>query len=223
MVSGFRPGRDGSYRMALDDPLDEHEQSERVLEWLRANGAGLIGGIVLGLAAIGGWKWWQQHQQQQQVARADQYQAAINAIEAGDGQGAAKVGALGEGVYADLAALELAASQAEANQGAAAIETLRGIAPGNPAIADIVNQRLARLLIDTDQAEAALALVDNASTPAALQVRGDAQYALGQRDKARESYQQALTRLDLASPLRRVLELKLTEVGGTPARTEAQS
>ncbi|MEG3182974.1 YfgM family protein [Novilysobacter erysipheiresistens] len=209
--------------MAIDDPLDEHEQSERVLEWLRANGAGLIGGIVLGLAAIGGWKWWQAQQQQQQLAKADQYQAAVEAIETGNGEGAAKVQALGEGVFANLAALELAASQAEANQNTAAIETLRGITPGNPAIADIVNQRLARLLIDTDQADAALALLDNASTPAALQIRGDAQYALGQADAARESYQQALTRLDVASPLRRMLELKLTEVGGSADRTEAKS
>ncbi|MGH8083818.1 MAG: YfgM family protein [Lysobacter sp.] len=209
--------------MALDDPLDEHEQSERVLEWLRANGAGLIGGIVLGLAAIGGWKWWQAQQQQQQLAKADQYQAAVDAIEAGNGEGAGKVQALGEGVLTNLAALELAASQVEANQNTAAIETLRGITPGNPAIADIVNQRLARLLIDTDQAKAALALLDTASTPAALQIRGDAQYALGQADQARESYQQALTRLDVASPLRRVLELKLTEVGGSADRTEAKS
>lgn len=209
--------------MAIDDPLDEHEQSERVLEWLRANGAGLIGGIVLGLAAIGGWKWWQQQQQQQQLAKADQYQAAVDAIESGNGEGAAKVQALGEGVFANLAALELAAAQAEANQNTAAIETLRGISPGNPAIADIVNQRLARLLIDTDQADAALALLDNASTPAALQIRGDAQYALGQTEDARESYQQALTRLDVASPLRRMLELKLTEVGGSADRTEAKS
>ena len=180
--------------MAIDDPLDEHEQSERVLLWLRENGAGLIGGIVLGLAAIGGWKWWQGQQQQQQLAKADQYQAAVDAIEAGNGEGVAKVQALGEGVFADLAALELAASQAEANQNAAAIKTLRGIAPGNPALADIVNQRLARLLIDTDQADA-----------------------------ARESYQQALTGLDVASPLRRMLELKLTEVGGNADRTEAKS
>ncbi|GAB2617674.1 hypothetical protein GCM10027191_12060 [Novilysobacter erysipheiresistens] len=190
---------------------------------MRANGAGLIGGIVLGLAAIGGWKWWQAQQQQQQLAKADQYQAAVEAIETGNGEGAAKVQALGEGVFANLAALELAASQAEANQNTAAIETLRGITPGNPAIADIVNQRLARLLIDTDQADAALALLDNASTPAALQIRGDAQYALGQADAARESYQQALTRLDVASPLRRMLELKLTEVGGSADRTEAKS
>lgn len=223
MVPGSRPGRDGSYRMALDDPLDEHEQSEQVLEWLRANGVGLIGGIVLGLAAIGGWKWWQQQQQQEQIAKADQYQAAVNAIDAGDAQGAAKVDALGDGVYANLAALELAASQAAAGQSAEAIETLRGIQPGNPAIADIVDQRLARLLIDTDQAEAALELVDRATTPAALQVRGDAQYALGQHEEARDSYQQALTRLDVASPQRQIIELKLTEVGGTPAKPEAQS
>ncbi len=214
--------------MALDDPLDEHEQSERVLEWLRANGVGLIGGIVLGLASIGGWKWWQHDQQQQQAAKADQYQAVVNAIQADDEQVAAKVSALGDGVFANLAALELAATQAADNQSEAAIETLRGVKsgntdPGDPALAEIVDQRLARLLIDAGQAEAALELVADAATPAALQVRGDAQYALGQHDKARESYQKAMTGLDVASPQRAVLELKLTEVGGTPASTEAQS
>ena len=59
--------------MAIDDLLDEHEQSERVLAWLRANGAGLIGGIGLGLAAIFGWKWWDQQQLQQAHATADRY------------------------------------------------------------------------------------------------------------------------------------------------------
>ena len=48
--------------MAIDDLLDEHEQSERVRGWLRNNGGGLITGILLGLAVIGGWQWWQQHQ-----------------------------------------------------------------------------------------------------------------------------------------------------------------
>ena len=31
--------------MAIDDLLDEHEQSERVRAWLRNNAAGLIGGV----------------------------------------------------------------------------------------------------------------------------------------------------------------------------------
>ncbi|CAG4972948.1 MAG: tetratricopeptide repeat protein [Lysobacter sp.] len=209
--------------MAIDDLLDEHEQSERVLEWLRTNGAGLIGGIVLGLAAIGGWKWWQQHDLQQDLAAADSYHAAVSAIEANDEQAAAKVAALEDGVFANLSALELAAAQVDAGEIDKAIVTLRAIKPGNPAVADVVNQRLARLLIATDQADAALASLADASTPSALEVRGDAQQALGRTEQAREDYAQALAALDVAAPQRQLLELKLMEVGGTPTTPEAKS
>lgn len=209
--------------MAIDDLLDEHEQSERVLQWLRNNGAGLIGGIVLGLAAIGGWKWWQQRGDEQQMALATQYQVALDAVEAKDKAADAKVKALGDSTYHALAALELARSQVDAGQNDAAIATLRSIKSSDPAITEIVNQRLARLLIEAKQAQAALALVANASSPSAMEVRGDAQFALGQLEQARTSYSQALAKLDVASPQRRLIELKLTEVGGTPAKPEAKS
>lgn len=209
--------------MALDDPLDEHEQSERVLEWLRRNGAGLVGGIVLGLAAIGGWKWWEHHQATQEAQAASQYQAAVEAIAAQDKLAAAKVKALDAGPYYTLASLELAKSQVAAGQRDAAIATLRAAKPTEPALGQVVNERLARLLIDAKQADAALKLLGAASTPSALEVRGDAHFALGQRDRARETYQQAMAKLDVASPNRRVLELKLTEVGGTLAKPEAKS
>ncbi len=209
--------------MALDDPLDEHQQSERVLEWLRRNGAGLIGGIVLGLAAIGGWKWWEHHQATQAAQSASQYQATVDAIQAKDKQAQAKVKALDSGLYYTLASLELARSQVAANQRDAAIATLRAARPSDPALVQVVNERLARLLIDARQADAALKLVDGSATPSALEVRGDALLALGQRDRARDTYQQALAKLDVASPNRRVLELKLTEVGGTLAKSEAKS
>lgn len=209
--------------MAIDDILDEHEQSERVLEWLRRNGAGLFGGVLLGLAAIGGWKFWEQRQQQQQYELADQYQSALDAIEASDEQAAAKVDALGASVYASLARLQLAAAQADAGQRDAAIATLKAVSTAEPAIASIVDQRLARLLIDAKQPEAALELLADQDAPVALEIRGDAQYALGQRAAARTSYAQALAKLDVGSPQRRLLELKLTEVGGIPATTEATS
>ena len=209
--------------MALDDPLDEHEQSEQVLEWLRRNGAGLIGGIVLGLAAIGGWKWWQQHQVDQKAQVAAQYQEALDSITAGDAGAAAKVKALDVGLYHTLASLELAKAQVAANQLDAAIATLRAAKSTDSAIAAIVDERLARLLIDAKQADAALKLVAASGTASALEVRGDAQLALGRRDDARKAYEQALTKLDVASPHRRVLELKLTEVGGSPAKPEVRS
>ena len=56
--------------MAIDDLLDEHEQSEKVRTWLKDNAVGLIGGIALGLALIGGWQWWQK--QQDESATGDQ-------------------------------------------------------------------------------------------------------------------------------------------------------
>lgn len=209
--------------MALDDPLDEHEQSERVLEWLRRNGAGLIGGIVLGLAAIGGWKWWELHQATEQALAASQYQAAVDAIAAKEKQADVKVKALAPGLYSTLASLELAKSQLTAGQRDGAIATLRAAKPDEPALAQIVNERLARLLIDAKQADAALKLMLAAATPSALEVRGDAQFALGQRDSARQTYQLALAKLDVASPHRRLLELKLAEVGGTLAKSETKS
>ena len=210
--------------MAIDDLLDEHEQSERVLQWLRNNGAGLIGGIALGLAAIGGWKWWDGRHEQARMEMATQYQHAIDAIDAKDATADAKVKALAEGSsYRALAALELARSQVDAKNTDAALATLQGIKTEDTAIAQIVQQRVARLLIDKKQADAALKLVADADTAAGIEVRGDAHLALGQKEQARTAYAEAMAKLDVASPHRRLLELKLTEVGGAPAKPEAKS
>src|SRR5687767_12267073 len=168
--------------MAIDELLDEHEQSERVREWLRRNGSALILGIALGLAAIGGWQWWQRHQTNRQYEAAANYQAAVDAIKANDKAAAGKVNGLPDGMFRTLAQLELAKSQVQANQNEAAITTLRSIRSEDPALAAIVNQRLARLLIDSRQADAALKLVANGDSLATLEVRGDAQMALGQRE-----------------------------------------
>ncbi|MBT2746687.1 MULTISPECIES: tetratricopeptide repeat protein [unclassified Lysobacter] len=209
--------------MAIDDLLDEHEQSERVLSWLRANGAGLIGGIALGLAAIGGWKWWGNHQLEEHGKAAAQFQAATDAVDAKDKAAAAKVKALPDGMYRTLASLDLAKSQVETDQRDAAIATLQGIKTDDAAIAEIVNQRVARLLIDAKKPADAVKLLDKSTSPMAMEVRGDAQLALGKADLARNDYTAALGKLDEASPRRRLLELKLTEAGGTPVKPEAKS
>lgn len=209
--------------MAIDDLLDEHEQGERVRAWLRQNGAALVGGIAIGLAAIGGWKWWGAQQEQQALAAADQFHATVAAIEAGAEDAPARIDALAEGPYRQLARLEMAASQVEAGDAEGAIATLRAIESGDPLLDEVIAQRLARLLIETGKADEALQLVPATAGAGAAEIRGDAHFALEQVDQARDAYQAALQELDAASPRRGILELKLTQVGGVPAPTEPEA
>ena len=211
--------------MAIDDLLDEHEQGERVRSWLRDNGAGLIGGVALGLALIWGWQWWQQQRGHQREQAGTQYQAAIDNLKAGKlAQARPQVAALPDGTYDTLATMALAKAQLTAGQRDAAIATLRAAKPKDAEMTAIVEQRLARLLIDAGKAKEALALLPaDSRDPETQQIRGDAFSALGQQPQAQAAYAQALTGLDVGSPQRNVVELKLSEVGGMPAKPEARS
>ncbi|TZF91397.1 YfgM family protein [Cognatilysobacter lacus] len=205
--------------MAIDEILDEHEQSRRVQEWLRRNGGGLIGGVLLGLAAVGGWKWWQQREAQAQMRQADTFQTAVDAIDRDGVKAAGRVQALPAGIYRSLAALRLAKAQAEAKDDAGAIATLQRSMPSDTALAAIFRRRIARLQIDSGKAADALKSLD-ATDAASLDLRGDAQFVLGQVDAARDSYRKALAKTDVGSPDRRLIELKYTQVGGVPAQPQ---
>jgi predicted negative regulator of RcsB-dependent stress response len=210
--------------MAIDDLLDEHEQSERVLAWLRSNGAGLVGGVILGLALILGWQWWRGQQSAKAMQAGDDYQAMLKSLEAKDlKQAQGRLAGLADTPYAALAALDLAKAQVDAGQRDAALATLKGATSEDPALEQVLRQRQARLLLDAGKAADALQALQGATEPASLEVRGDAQVALGKRDDARKSYADALARLDVASPAHRLLELKLTDVGGSPDKPEARN
>jgi predicted negative regulator of RcsB-dependent stress response len=205
--------------MAIDDLLDEHEQSERVRNWLKNNGAGLIGGIALGLAVIFGWQWWQKHQVQQAEQANVSYQSALDSIGTADLKKAqAEVGKLENGnAYASLAALRLAKAQVDAGQAEAAIATLRGI-KADQTLQSLVDLRLAKLLTDAGKGEEALKILGDAADSASLEARADALLATGKRDQARDTYLKALTAMDVAAPQRRLVELKLSDLGGTPPK-----
>ena len=211
--------------MAIDDLLDEHEQSERVRSWVRTNAIGLIGGIALGLGAIAGWQWWQGQQQQGRMAVNARYAEAVNRFEAGSlpkDNGRATIDAISKSnpTLGALAALQLAKSQVDAGKPEDAAATLRNLHDLDPDMRAIVRQRLARLLVDADKGKEALALLDDERNPAMLDVRGDAQMALGDRAKAQQAYLKALALVDVGDPQHRLLRLKLIEAGGTPPHSE---
>ncbi|GAB3516845.1 YfgM family protein [Pseudoxanthomonas daejeonensis] len=207
--------------MAIDDLLDEHEQGERVRSWLRNNALGILGGLALGIAAIYGWRWWVAHQAQQQQQAHSTYAEAVKQLEAGAVDKAGALLAGQKGTYATLAALRVAKSQVEAGKVDEAIATLRGI-QAEPSLQSLVNERLAQLLNAGGKHDEALKLLADDDGSAGLELRGDALFASGKRDEARDTYARALAGTDVASPARRRLELKLQEAGGkVPEPAEA--
>lgn len=210
--------------MAIDDLLDEHEQGERVKAWLRENGVALIVGILLAFGAIFGWNKWKDHRANAQQVPGTRYQATINHLDAGKpAEAQAEMEALGEHGYRTLAALHLAKTQVDAGERDQAIATLAAIRESDPALEAVINQRHARLLLDAGKHDEALAVLGDAADGESLQVRGDIELAAGRADAARESYLKALPQVEVGSPQRNVLELKLSEVGGAPAQSEGQS
>ena len=209
----------------MDDLLNEHEQSERVRSWVRSNAIGIVGGIGLGLAAIAGWQWWQGQRLQASMGASKQYADAVEQFAAGrvpTDKGQALLRGLGKdnATLATLAALQLAKTQAEGDKRDDAIATLRGLDTLDPDLRPVVHQRLARLLIDAGKAKEALALLDDERNPAMLDARGDAQFVLGDKGKARDAYLKALALVDIGDPQHRLIAMKLIEAGGTPPHTE---
>lgn len=208
--------------MAIDDLLDEHEQSRRVQDWLRRNGAGLFGGVLLGLAAVYGWRWWQDRQDAQALQAADAYQQVIADVEARGVAAAPRVATLPAGsTFRTLAALRLASAQVEANQRDAALATLRGATPAGGPLREVVQVRIARLLLDAGQHAQALAAVSGDSV-SVEELRGDVLVAQGKRDAAREAYRRALAKAEVGSPQRAMIDLKHVQVGGTPSASSSR-
>jgi predicted negative regulator of RcsB-dependent stress response len=215
--------------MAIDDDLlNEHEQSERVRNWVRSNALGILGGILAGLALIGGWQWWQGQQLKGRMALNERFDETVRVYASGavpQDKGKAALQALADGnpTLGTLAALQLARAQVDAERVEDAIATLRGLDKVDPDLQPVVRERLARLLIDTGKAKDALALLDDERNPAMLDVRGDAEFLLGDRARARASYLKALALVDVGDPQHQLLTMKLIEAGGTPPHTEDQT
>jgi predicted negative regulator of RcsB-dependent stress response len=217
--------------MALE-LMDEHEKGEHVRAWLRQNGSAIVTGVAIGLAGIFGWQWWQRSQVEHRVTAATQYQALTDAVERKEADTVAALAAeLGKNYqdtpYAALAALQLAEVRLTAGDNAAATDALAQVAglSKDPALAGLASLRAARVALSGGDAEAALKHAD--AVPKEMyagfvaEVRGDAMHALDRDEDARKAYEEALTALDTGAPNRRIVEMKLADLGGSLTPPEA--
>ena len=215
-----------------NDQIDEYEQGERVRKWLRDNGASVLGGIAIGLAAIVGFQTYQGREASQRVEASRQFERFLTAQEAGEADQAAGLAAslaanFPETPYPALAALRRAAALVSAGKPEEGLKALDAAIPvtQDVALVGLMHLRAARAEVILGRHDAALARLakvgTEAYTAAREELRGDALMAQGKRDEARDAYQSAITATDVAATTRVLLELKLADAGGTTTTPEA--
>ena len=221
--------------MAIEDDLNEAEQVERLFAWWRENWAWLLSGVALGVLVIIGWFYWTGSQ----TANAEQAgQLYRQLVAASNGNDFGRMESLREQLeqdhgstpYADQGSLLVARMYVETGEYEKATVLLRAVMSDatDTELRAIAKLRLARVLIEMDRADEALALLQpdaaGAFTGLEQQVRGDAFFAKGDREAARAAYAAALTAAEtLGAEDRQFVELKLQDLGPESAAPAAAS
>ena len=145
------------------DRTDE-ETVELIREWLQQYGLTIIAGLVLGLGAIGGYRYWQNQQETQRLNESAQLDTLLQALEKNDLKAAVapydsllKAG----GDISALASLNMAAAYQKAGQKEEALTALK-LAAASPdkLVAQSALWQQAQYQIDNNEYDAALQTVD---------------------------------------------------------------
>ena len=199
----------------------EEEQLEAVKRWWKENGQATIIGIVMGVALILGWNYWQDHKKAQAALASGLYSELLQATASNKLDSAEK---LAERIqqqhpkteYAAYSGLVLAKVKVQQGDLAKAESILSNIAKGsNKELSNIANIRLVRLMMANGQYEQGLQLI-NSIDPASSasysgnydELVGDLYVALDRLELARSSYQKAFES-GYRSPL---LQLKIDDL-----------
>ncbi len=185
----------------------EEEQIEHLKDMWRRHGVPVLVGAGLALAAVVGWKVWENHQESQAAEASSAYQTMLETIlTAEDDASRTRAAELADQLredyastrYAEFAGLMQARLAADAGDFAGAETLLESVvqSTNDEALAEIARQRLARVLAQQDRAEAALELFTDEVSGLLLagreEVRGDLLVSLGRHDEARQAYQTAI-------------------------------
>lgn len=203
----------------------DEEALEAVKRWWKENGGFIVAGLVIGLALIGGWRFWQasletQAQEasvlHQEFLSAASEEALPRARELTD-----KLQEDYDGTpYAAQASLRLAGLLVGGDQPEDAVAPLRWVidnAP-NPELGKLARVRLARVHVALSQPEAALEVLEGQDPGrfAALyeEARGDAMLAADRPADARQAYGRALELASGEFAARSELEMKYHDLAG---------
>lgn len=209
----------------VDDYLSDREQEEALRNWWRENWRWIIGGAALGLALLGGWRYWHVYRDQQAASAAGLYAQVQSAVQARDIEQAGRlledlVKEHKRSAYTQQSRLLLAKTHVDGGKADEALALLQKVidTADDEELAQVARMRAARLLIHQGKHDEALKLLDAEAAGAfaaqVREIRGDAHAAKGDAEGARAEYAAALAADADAQIDRTLLEFKLQDVGG---------
>jgi predicted negative regulator of RcsB-dependent stress response len=218
----------------VEDYLSDREQEEALRNWWRDNWKSIVGGVVLGLGLLGGWRYWEVQRAQSAAEAVQLYEQFRGALSGGDIEQANQVlqdlsAHYDSSAYAQHSRLLLAKNHMDKGEFDAARALLQAVIDNSKdeELVQVARLRSARVLVQQGKHDEALRMLDvqgaGAFAAQAREIRGDALLAKGDREGARAEYAAALAAA-AADPQvdRGMLELKLQEVGGSSAPASVQ-
>ncbi len=210
--------------MAYD--LEEQEQLEEFKAFWRKHGNTIMTVLTVVLLAVAAWRGWAWYEANRSVKAAVVYHQLKVAVEEGD---ADRIRSTAQVLHDDFSGTayarmgSLVAAQAQAVGGAkdTATGNLRWVIDkgGDEIFVLVARLRLASLLIEEQAWDEAARVLDTETPPAFAGLyadrRGDLAMAQGRTDDARDAYRQALETLGPATPIARLVQLKLDSLGAT--------
>jgi predicted negative regulator of RcsB-dependent stress response len=209
----------------MDIYASDEEKAEAIKQWWRDNGRSVLAGVILGGAAIFGFRYWTSQQDLQAQQASVLYQQAAIQMNQSDYEQAQKTVTdltqdYGSTAYAVFAALELAQSASDKGEWGAAKEQLSWVLDNAELNAhrELARLRLVQVYLQQENYADADALIEAAETSAFTsmfaELQGDIALAQGKPDVARDAYKRAVASLVVGDPRQSLLQLKLDDVAG---------
>lgn len=204
--------------------MDIHQTEEQQVEQLKSlwqeYGNAIIAGLVLGFGGFIGYGYYNENKAAEEFAASDSYQSVVELAgkddEAFQAQGGDYLKNNQNAGYAALTALALAKDSAEHKDWPQVEKYLQAAIDNSKdkGISAIASLRLARVQIETEQLDKALATLSKplpeAYKSAVEEAKGDAYLKKGDADKARAAYQVAVD--SLGESRNPALQMKLDDL-----------
>ncbi|CAM6222506.1 MULTISPECIES: YfgM family protein [Citrobacter] len=199
---------------------NENDQVDAIKRFFAENGKALAVGVILGVGALIGWRYWTSHQTESARSASQAYQTVVSSLSADNAENlsaAEKFAAENKNTYGALASMELAQQFVDQNQLDKAVSQLQqGLAAtSDENLKAVISLRLARVQVQLKQADTALQTLDTVKgegwAAIVADLRGEALLSKGDKKGARSAWEAGVN--SKASPaLSEMLQMKINNL-----------